>query len=437
MKRLCQHLLPALVLLHAVSSLAAQKPGVEPPHYIGAGGCSSSNCHGSTTVAPEKTSRVLTTEYAMWAIHDKHADAGKALDNPRSARIAEILGLGKASAAKRCIVCHVSGSPSGAEITPDAARSDGVACEACHGPAGKWLGSHVQPNSHAASMQAGMIDTKDLVVRAKTCLACHLGTPDRVVDHEMIAAGHPDLPFELDTFGWAEPSHAREQPASAGNTLPRTRVWAVGQTVRLSQAMRELARRATTSWPDFAVLECSQCHHDLHAQSWRIQRGYAGRTPGSLQVNPAETEVVRVLVAKVAPGQREAFDGLLDTLASTVATHPGDGAAIAQAARAVEQRADALTNQMLQTDFTKQLAKDLIRAIAADIHRISGQGVYAAEQATMSLDSLAAALSGGDPKVRQTAQQGMDELYARLEHPSAYNAREFAALFLKIAQPFE
>jgi hypothetical protein len=417
--------LAAIVLLTIAPALLAQQL-VTQAHYIGAGGCSSSNCHGSTTPAPEKTSRILTTEYAMWAIHDKHADAGKALENARSARIAEILGLGNASTAKRCTACHVSGSP-------DGNRADGVACEACHGAAEKWLGTHTQVNSHAASVQAGMIDTKDLVVRAKTCLECHLGTADRVVDHELIAAGHPDLPFELDTFGWAEPSHAREPAPTAGNTLPRTRVWAVGQTVRLSQGMHDLARRAETSWPDFAVLECSQCHHDLRADSWRIQRGYPGRAPGSLQVNPAQTEVARILVAKVAPGQSAALDASLDKLAATVAAHPGDGAAVAQAARAVAQRADALTNQMLQTDFTKVVAVELIRALDAQVNRISGQGVYAAEQATMSLDSLAAAVSGNDSRV----QHAVSELYTYLEHPSAYNSRDFAALFRKVVQRVE
>jgi len=429
MNRAYQYLPLALALLTICHPLSAQKPGA-PPHYIGAGGCSSANCHGSTTPAPEKTNRILTTEYAMWAIHDKHADAGKVLENARSSRIAEILGLGSASTAKRCTACHVSGSP---DTNPDAGRADGVACEACHGPAERWLGTHTQVNSHAASVPAGMIDTADLVVRAKTCLECHLGTADRVVDHELIAAGHPDLPFELDTFCWAEPSHAREHSPTPGNTLPRTRVWAVGQSVRLSQAMHDLARRAETSWPDFAVLECSQCHHDLHAESWRIQRGYSGRAPGSLQVNPAQTEVMRVLVAQVAPGERMALDASLDKLASTVATHPGDGPAIAQASRAIEQRADALTAQMLQTDFTKPMAASLIRALDAAINRISGQGAYAAEQATMSLDSLAAAVSGNDPK----AQQAMGELYTYLEHPSAYNGRDFAALFRKVAQRFE
>src|SRR5258708_29908038 len=53
-------------------------------------------------------------------------------------------------------------------------------------------------NSHESSINAGMIDTRKLAVRDQVCLTCHLGTTkDQVVDHELIAAGHPDLAFEL------------------------------------------------------------------------------------------------------------------------------------------------------------------------------------------------------------------------------------------------
>jgi hypothetical protein len=82
----------------------------------------------------------------------------------RGKRMAEILKIGDPVHDKRCAACHVAGSP-------QKSLDDGVACEACHGPAEKWLGPHTRPNSHAASVQAGMIDTKNLEVRAKTCLA--------------------------------------------------------------------------------------------------------------------------------------------------------------------------------------------------------------------------------------------------------------------------
>ena len=45
-----------------------------------------------------------------------------------------------------------------------------------------------------------MYDTRDLVQRTEKCLACHLGTQEKFVDHEMIAAGHPDLYFSWTLF---------------------------------------------------------------------------------------------------------------------------------------------------------------------------------------------------------------------------------------------
>jgi hypothetical protein len=59
--------------------------------------------------------------------------------------------------------------------------------------------------------------------------------------------------------------------------------------------------------------------------------------------------------------------------------------------------------------------------------------VYAAEQITMSLDSLGAAAAPNDPQLRQA----MGELYNYLERPSVYNPREFVALFRKAASRFE
>ena len=41
---------------------------------------------------------------------------------------------------------------------------------------------------------------RDLPTRARTCLACHMGSGNTVVDHELIAAGHPVLTFELDNL---------------------------------------------------------------------------------------------------------------------------------------------------------------------------------------------------------------------------------------------
>jgi hypothetical protein len=406
-----------LILLTVTGVSMAQAP--RP--YVGAGGCASSNCHGGTTPLPESQSRILGNEYATWSVGDRHARAYKMLLEARSKRMAEILKIADASRDRRCTVCHVVGSP-------EKSLSDGVACEACHGAATGWLGTHTQPNSHAASVSQGMIDTKNLEVRAKTCLACHLGEGEQVVDHEMIAAGHPDLAFELDTFTFAQPAHHRQPKPAAGNSLPRVRAWAVGQTSALAEGMRLLAAHTGKSWPEFTDLECYQCHHDLRADSWRIQRGYAGRKPGSLQVNLARFEVARVLVAEAAPDQKAALEGAMGRLDTLVENDLSDRAAIAREAQAVERTANALTAQFLGRNFDAASAGAMVRALNAGIQRIADAGVNAAEQATMSLDALTSALASASGK-----QDAITALYNYLEHPSTYKPGEFVALYRKAA----
>ncbi len=394
----------------------------QQPAYIGAGGCASSNCHGGTTPAQESASRILGTEYSIWAVSDKHAKAAQVLTNARSKRMAEILGVKDAMTDGRCTSCHVAGSPQSSLI-------DGVACEACHGPAEKWLGPHTQKNSHATSLGLGLTDTKNLRKRAELCLSCHLGTKERVVDHDLIAAGHPDLAFELDTFGWAQPAHWRDPKAEAGNTLPRVRLWAVGQAAALNEGMKLLALRASSRWPELAELECYQCHHDLRAESWRIQRGYPNRKPGALQMNLARTDVLRILVGTAAPEQRSSFEAALTRLEETVQNRFAEGTAITDAARAVSAEAEKLLTRFEAQDFNQAMAKSLIQALIANVERVAGNGPHSAEQILMSLDALAAALTRNDKRV----QQAMGEVYAFLEHPSVYNPRQFVTLFRKAA----
>ena len=407
------------VLVTAVLSLTGTV-NAQAPRYVGAGGCASSNCHGATSPIPEKDSRILGNEYAIWAVNDKHSKAWNVLSEPRSKRMAEILGIADAQTDVKCTVCHATGSP-------EKSRSDGVACEACHGPAEKWLGVHVQANSHPQSVSLGLIDTKDLRTRARNCLECHLGTKDRVVDHQLIAAGHPDLNFELDTFTWAQPSHHREPKPAEGNSLPRVRAWATGQAVALAQGMRLLASRAERSWPELSEFECYQCHHDLRLESWRIQRGYAGRRPGDLQPNLSRTEVLRVLAAQAAPDKRGAVEGAIDNVASIVAARLTDGPAVAAAANGVASQADELVARFAAMDFKPDQARAIVRALSGGITRIANAGPHSAEVATMTLDALTAALEG------QTAQQRMAPLYDYLEHPSAYQPDEFARLFRQAA----
>jgi len=399
----------ALILL-AAAGIGYGQPA--PTAYIGAGGCNSSNCHGAAAELAPADSRIKGNEYATWASADKHARAYRVLTEARGKRMGEILKIADAGHDKRCVNCHVVGSP-------ERSISDGVACEACHGPAEKWLGPHAVKNDkpqevrHSENVAGGMIDTKNLQVRADTCLKCHLGDADHVVDHELIAAGHPDLAFEMETFTEAQPAHHRQKPAAM-----RLRAWAVGETVALTKAMGLIAMHALRNWPEFSDMECYQCHHDLRSDSWRIARGYGSRKPGSLQLNCSRFEVVKALVAASAPEERGALDAALARLAANTM----DAGATAQAAGAVEAIARRLTARFQTTDVD---AAVVLRTVAANIQKIADDGVNAAEQATMTLDALGAAM-GRNPDAAKP-------LYDYLEHPSSYRPSEFASLYQKAA----
>ncbi len=396
----------------------------QDPQYIGAGGCSSSNCHGATSPAAPNVSRIMGHEYSVWSVRDKHSQAYSVLSNDRSKRMAQILGLADATKATECLDCHAAGSSA-------KSLSDGVACEGCHGPAEKWLGPHVtEGQTHAQNVTLGMIDTKNLETRTRMCLDCHVGSSRKKVDHRLIAAGHPDLPFELDTFSAALPMHWRPAASAAGNTLPSLRAFAVGQAAALSKSMEMLADAANSRWPEFAELECYQCHHDLRRDSWRIARGYPGRPAGSLLPNVSRFTVLRVVAAQAAGERSSGLNSSLDGLVKAVAGSFGNSSAVAQAAGQVKGQADALGKTFSQRNFTPADGIALAKALDADIGRISNDGVQAAEQATMAIDAIVAAVAPEGVVLRENIRK----LYDYLEHPSTYRPGEFAQLFRAVVR---
>src|SRR5690606_13254844 len=82
--------------------------------------------------------------------------------------------------------------PQGSELT------EGVSCEACHGPASGWLQEHLREDWSSGN---SMRDNHDYVARLEGCVRCHVGSRRadgviRDVNHDLIAAGHPALRFE-------------------------------------------------------------------------------------------------------------------------------------------------------------------------------------------------------------------------------------------------
>jgi len=426
-------------LIISASSLEAgaqqtQSGGGTVGMYSGPGGCAASNCHGSVTV--KSVTRIWQNEYSIWAAKDLHARAYNMLSNPVSMRMGKILKLASnPNQAEKCLVCHsldVATNLRAQSFQMD----EGVSCENCHGPAVGWLGPHTTRGwTHEQSLKLGMYDTRDLVTRSEKCTSCHVGTLEKRVDHQMIAAGHPDLTFALDTFSAQMPRHWKF-PDENQNAWEGVQEWAIGQGVELRETLNRLNRSASSpkTWPEFAELDCFACHHSLTQakDSWRQAAGYAGRTPGAPAWNTSRYIVFRDLVKQISPDTGKQFDTDLDQVSGLVGSW-GDREQIAAAAKTASARADQVLQQLRQQKYDASLTTRVMLAIAADGNSIAQQGERSAEQAAMALESLSLAYQrnekiGNQPELRAA----LDRLFHQLDNPSAYNAPAFATEMQKV-----
>ena len=419
----------------------------EPAKYIGPGSCAATSCHGS--VRPVAGSRILQNEYSTWILQDKHSRAYSALTGEVGERMARILKLGsKAEEAPKCLACH-------ALYTAPEQRgrafelADGVSCENCHGPASVWLGPHTTKDwPHEKSVALGMADTRNVIHRTDRCLECHLGTKSKFVDHEMIAAGHPDLYFELDSFSVVMPRHwkvpresAPGKPAEDANWTG-VRDWSAGQAAQLRAELDRLVWRARNErydkkdiWPEYSELSCFACHHSLGPakDSWRQEHGYEGRRPGDPAWNSSRYAVFRLLARQIDSGNGLELDKQLLTVSSEMSKLNPDRTVVAEAASAAAPLAQQIAERLAVMPYDQAITLRMLQRIADDAENIALADERAAEQAAMAMDSLYIAYAK-DAKPANDAEirAAINVLFQQVENPSAYNADQFAAALRRI-----
>jgi len=419
-------------------------PGAPPEdvgQYSGPGSCSATSCHGS--IRPRDTSRILQTEYSTWVVKDKHSRAYLALTGEVGERMARILKLNsKAEEAPKCLVCH-------SLSVPDAKRArtfelnEGVTCENCHGPAGGWLGGHTTRDwPHEKSVQLGMIDTRNLIHRTEKCLTCHLGTPDQFVDHEMIAGGHPDLYFELDSFAAAMPRHWKVPRESAPGkpaeevTWLGMREWGTGQAVQLRAELERVSWRAKGKvWPEYSELDCFACHHALGpaAQSWRQEHGYSARRAGDPPWQASRYIVFQHLANALDPAAAQDLAAKVAKVQAEMNKLNPDPAAVVAAAGAAAPVAQQFAVKLESMTYDAALAKRVMLAITGDADKIAYSGERCGEQAAMALDSLYIAYSK-EAKASDAGEvrNAINVLFQQLENPSYFEPGAFARQMQKV-----
>ncbi|MFM8633418.1 MAG: multiheme c-type cytochrome [Planctomycetia bacterium] len=302
----------------AVSAPGAARSVAPPRAMLGAGSCSSSGCHAAAV----EGHAAWQSAYTVWASRDRHAQAYQVLHEPLARQIVAALAARNpdrphppAHENDACLGCHATQRKT--------ALTDGVSCESCHGPAGDWLVAHTLPGWKTKGNTLGMVDLADPFACAQQCSQCHVGgpaTPDgalREVSHDLIAAGHPRLTFELRDFKQAEPPHWRDRFTGDGEEGPLSE-WALGRLGGLDAFLTQVASQAATAarksdghqessdtagvWPEFTAFECYGCHRPAIASFDRDPAGTeaAGRIRVSPRVDPMIWSLLDVILPEAA-----------------------------------------------------------------------------------------------------------------------------------------
>ena len=412
----------ALCSLHAGAQVLPDK---SRDKTLGVVTCASALCHGS--IASWNGSSVNQNEYVVWSRLDKHARAYNLLLNEKSRRIAANLALPEPAHQSRvCLDCHAHVP---ANAAPAHKVSDGIGCEGCHGPAERWIASHTEPEaSHRANLANGLYPSDQPLARARLCLSCHFGTADKYVSHRIMAAGHPRMSFEMETFTNLQPAHFKvdaDYIARKGH-FDGVRIWAIGQAVAVGTQIDILLdprRGRDGAFPELTLFDCHACHHPMADTRWKPV-GNFGRSisPGLVRLNDSSMLMLRLILRQIDPPLGERFVQGVAQLNHAVA---GTGDMV-ERARAVKALADEAAQRIVRTGVTIEHLRGMALALVDD----GIAGAYAdyagAEQAAMALGSVVNTLHKlGQLKSAASLNQGLAQLRAGLVQDEAYKPGDF------------
>ncbi|MFO1193514.1 MAG: multiheme c-type cytochrome [Rhodoferax sp.] len=414
-----------LLALFALQAGAQVLPDKSRDRTLGVVTCASALCHGS--IASWNGSPVNQNEYVVWSRLDKHARAYQLLLNEKSRRIAANLALPQPAHQSRvCLDCHahVPANPAPAHKV-----SDGIGCEGCHGPAERWIAAHTEPDaSHRGNLAQGLYPSDQPLARARLCLSCHFGTADKYVTHRIMAAGHPRMSFEMETFTNLQPAHFKvdaDYVARKGN-VDGVRIWAIGQAVAVGTQIDILLdprRGRDGAFPELTLFDCHACHHPMADTRWKPV-GSFGRSisPGLVRLNDSGMLMLRLILRQIDAPLGERFVQAVVQLNHAVAGN-GD---LAERARDVKALADEAARRIASVGVTR----DNLRAMALALVDDGIAGGYAdyagAEQAAMALGSVVNTLHKlGQLPSAASLNQGLAQLRAGLVQDEAYRPADF------------
>jgi cytochrome c554/c'-like protein len=417
--------LAAAVLFLQYAQADAATSGPHDSRTLGVATCASTLCHGSARPLTART--VQQNEYVTWSTFDPHARAYRVLREEQGTQIAKRLGLKNGYEAPQCLACH-------ADTTRPTQRgekfqlSDGIGCETCHGPSEHWLQSHddTPAITHAANVANGMRPLEHPETRAELCIACHVGDPTRFATHQMMAAGHPRLAFELDTYTelWRT-SGGREHFRRDDDYLARkgrfdpVQTWLAGLTAitrREADLVEQRLTLANGGFPDFALFNCYSCHRSMRVAAWE-RKDDETTPPGTLRLHDGHA---RTLLA-VLDATDESLSPPLRNAVTTLQSANGNPTTIHAASQALTEALQRIDRHTARRAWTKRDKEAALDALVAAARRGSFVDYAAAEQAAMGMVLLLAELDVSGARAGE-----VDDMFRTLQDDAQFDGERFA-----------
>jgi hypothetical protein len=419
---------------------AAGRSGV----HEGVATCAGSTCHSRP--APSGLT-VRQNELITW--QDPHSDAGahsrawRVLTQPRAQAIATRLGLGPAQTATACLGCHADPAPA-SQRGPRFQISDGVGCEACHGGASGWIASHYALGAtHAANISRGLVALDDPKTRAGRCLDCHLGSAaqNQFVSHQLMAAGHPRLTFELDLYSALQKHYdfdadyvARHKVVAGG-----MKTWAVGQAMALDRTLTLFGPRSGGgAFPEFVFFDCQSCHRTITEDpkpKLTVETNPARPIPLGMPPFNDENMIMLSAAAKVAaPGLSARFEEESRNFHLALAQN---GSVSGQRATRLAGTSRALADAFAARAFSRADTLAIFEDVLAGESARRYTDFAGATQAVMAADTLLDALIAEGALDRAQAARvrpELDRAYQAVRDPNAFRPAELRAAFQKAAE---
>lgn len=434
------------------------------PKLVGSASCATAACHGGLT-----GHKFVGSEFPIWSSRDPHSRAYSVLRNDLSKQMAELLKLPKpAHESAVCLNCHSPATSGDSKWSSISGRTPiaGVDCEQCHGPAERWLTEHVRTDWKSRSAEdkqrRGYRDLTDVLTRANVCADCHVGGPGRDVNHDLIAAGHPRLFFELSTFHANWPKHWPDEVDAKRHSFEidiakrgiltgsvfEARLWAVGQVVTAQRSLEllsqraELAKETPAKWPELAEWNCFACHHDLQSASWWQSKDQAKRPRSSFGWNAWPYAMLEPLASKKPAPIIQLPEGSFAKLREHFATPFPPAEDIAREARAVAISLRASAERLNRADSANDaLSPDALAGLRLVFVKDEGPRLVtrdwdSATQLFLSLNALQSAViaargsatTEADQEQDRQIQSVLDSMNETLNfQPGLRSPRDFAA----------